>query len=234
MCPLPGGLQHPGPGSSRHRLPRTSADRARRRYAADHVHHSWRARGAAGNEHRARAAGQRCICRGGQGQTWPLRGARHPAAQRSGGIGNRARTRDEGSRASGRDGVQQHQPRGIGGRCVRAAVEEGGRTGCGHLYPSHRPARRRGDAGLLVDAARRFSDGHHARRLQTGFQRRRRAPPADPLGADAHGRRDPVPRRTARPRLPRVRRVPYRTSASRRRSISRSSTSTPSTSIPRR
>ena len=50
----------------------------------------------------------------------------------------RARARDDGARAAGRDGVQQRQRRGARRRAVRAAVEEGQRARRRHLHPPDR------------------------------------------------------------------------------------------------
>ena len=60
------------------------------------------------------------------------------------------------------------------------------------------------------------------------------APSADPLGADAHGRRDSVSGRTARPRLSRIRGVPPEHRPAADRSTCGISISTPSTSTPMR
>ena len=81
-----------------------------------------------------------------------------------------------------------------------------------YIHPD-RPRRRGGDARLLADAARWIPDGHDARRREAGVQRRRRAASADPLGSDAHGRRDSVSRRAARSRLPGVHGLPRDTSS---------------------
>ena len=62
----------------------------------------------------------------------------------------------------------------------------------GDLHPSDGSARRRGDARLLADAARRLPLRHDARSIEARVQRRGRTVPAHPVGADPHGRRDSV------------------------------------------